>query len=126
MCKKDREQPARCCNCGGDHPASSTQCPTYKKALAEKQRKSKPTQRKTEAQTKYVPTPLPTRNAWDRRDYPALPTKAANVAPRNSARSPRRKPRPPRTRDPFATDGSQYRTRARYVKQGTCLRVRLM
>ncbi|GJQ88012.1 hypothetical protein Trydic_g12936 [Trypoxylus dichotomus] len=76
---------------GGHHPASSTQCPTYKKALAEKQRKSKPAQRKNEAQTRYVLAPLPTRNAWDRRDFPALPTKAANVAPR----PPRRQTRGP-------------------------------
>ncbi|GJQ66435.1 hypothetical protein Trydic_g13267 [Trypoxylus dichotomus] len=126
LCKKDREQPARCCNCGGDHPASSTQCPAYKKALAEKQRKSKPAQRKAEAQTRYVPAPLPTRNAWDRRDFPALPTKVdksrerSPVAPapsnpqtREVVRAPRgvnhapprRKPRPSRTREPITYGG---------------------
>ncbi|GJQ88136.1 hypothetical protein Trydic_g13142 [Trypoxylus dichotomus] len=63
--------------------------------------------RKTVAQAKYVPAPLPTRNAWDHRDFPALPTKPANGArgprtvkpadPRNSVRFQRRKPHPPRT-----------------------------
>ncbi|KAK9721117.1 hypothetical protein QE152_g21706 [Popillia japonica] len=40
-CKKERDIPARCCNCRGDHPASSMECPAYKKALDERNRRSR-------------------------------------------------------------------------------------
>ncbi|GJQ87840.1 hypothetical protein Trydic_g1808 [Trypoxylus dichotomus] len=55
-------------------------------SCAEKQRKIKQNpQRKTEAQPRYVPAPLPTRNAWDRRDLPALPSKTDNNREREPA-----------------------------------------
>ncbi|GJQ78659.1 hypothetical protein Trydic_g11762 [Trypoxylus dichotomus] len=72
MCDKDREQPARCCKCSGDHAASCARCPAYKKLLAEKQRKTQTnTQRKTAPQVNYVPAPLPARNAIRTRTLPS-------------------------------------------------------
>lgn len=57
-CGKSREEPATCCNCGGDHPASSMDCNCYNKAVEAKQRRN--TQAAISAQTrkpKYQPAP---------------------------------------------------------------------
>lgn len=32
-CTKDRDTPAKCCNCSGDHPANFSKCPSYLKFL---------------------------------------------------------------------------------------------
>ncbi|KAK9708162.1 hypothetical protein QE152_g27410 [Popillia japonica] len=37
-----KESSAKCCNCGGAHPASSTECPRYMQALESRQRRQQP------------------------------------------------------------------------------------
>ncbi|KAK9710429.1 hypothetical protein QE152_g26034 [Popillia japonica] len=68
-CEKSRTEPATCCNCGGDHPASSMECSSYKKAIEAKQRRN--AQAAISAHTrkpKYQPAP-PTVNEISRRAY---------------------------------------------------------
>lgn len=59
-CEKPRETPARCANCGGEHPASSVSCPIYKFRIGELDSGPKRPQSK-----KYEAAPCPTTNAWE-------------------------------------------------------------
>lgn len=62
-CKKSKETPAQCANCGGAHPASSVSCPVYKFRIGELNDATRRPQFK-----KYEPAPLPATNAWNTKD----------------------------------------------------------
>ncbi|KAK9679957.1 hypothetical protein QE152_g39533 [Popillia japonica] len=93
-CSKSRTEPATCCNCGGDHPASSLECDSYIKAVETKKRKND--RAAISAQTrkpKYQPAPPPKTNAWQSRgNFPPLPTPRMlrEVEPRDGAELQRR------------------------------------
>ena len=61
-CPKSAEEPAKCANCMGPHPANSTECPVYvgKLEYALRNRKS------TSAKKTYTPAPAPKVSAWTR------------------------------------------------------------
>lgn len=64
--------PATCCNCKGDHPASSTSCPIYIKIITDRAtKKENRNSRKNirDAAPTYLPAPPPTQNAWANRGY---------------------------------------------------------
>jgi len=96
LCKIEDDAKRTCANCGGDHPASSTECVNYQKII--KLRKITPRELPAKQQQKFVPAPPPARNAWTSRsrsrnyeedyeeEYPALPR--------------RRNPTPPPTEQP--------------------------
>lgn len=68
-CDKEREVPAVCCNCGKDHPASSTDCEVYQTIVEE--RKAKARRAAPTPKQKYVAAPAPTTNAWEnRKEFP--------------------------------------------------------
>ncbi|KAK9753612.1 hypothetical protein QE152_g1948 [Popillia japonica] len=77
----ERSLPAKRPNCGGEHPASSTECKVYIGEL-EKLRMSKEKarllreSRQGVQNPQYIPSPLPPVNAWaNRKQFPPLPTK---------------------------------------------------
>ncbi|KAK9753659.1 hypothetical protein QE152_g1797 [Popillia japonica] len=104
QCKKDRSLPAKCANCGGEHPASSTECRVYigemdklncggehpasstecrvyigemdkLRTSKEKARLLREPRQNTQ-NPQYVPAPLPPVNAWaNRKQFPPLPVK---------------------------------------------------
>lgn len=92
-CGKPRTDPAVCCNCGGSHPACSTECPHYKKAVEEKNKRSAQTTLVPKANTRqYRPAPPPSRNAWtdrgnsssyspSRQEFPPLRTRTNTTPP---------------------------------------------
>ncbi|KAK9710040.1 hypothetical protein QE152_g26276 [Popillia japonica] len=81
QCKKDRSLPGKCANCGGEHPASSTECRVYIGEM-DKLRTSKEKARllreplQNTQNPQYVPASLPPVNAWaNRKQFPPLPVK---------------------------------------------------
>ncbi|KAK2577593.1 hypothetical protein KPH14_012704, partial [Odynerus spinipes] len=54
-CTKSRDVPAKCYNCGGDHPANATVCEEYKKRLQKHTNKSKRTSPREIEATNRVP-----------------------------------------------------------------------
>lgn len=55
-CTKSIETDPKCCNCGGKHPANALTCRVYQAKLSDLEGRGK----------KYVPAPLPEKNAWQR------------------------------------------------------------
>lgn len=73
MCTKPREEPARCANCDGPHPANSTECPAYKdrmdflanrRAAHQHQEPARPVPQRT---THRTFAPAPATNPWTTR-----------------------------------------------------------
>lgn len=74
-CTKSKELPAKCCNCGEDHPANSEQGRVYINAVSNLN-----TKRKTPKPAPvYKPVPLPTNNAWERRWTPSTQPSSPNT-----------------------------------------------
>ncbi|CAH1099549.1 unnamed protein product [Psylliodes chrysocephalus] len=59
-CVKTRDTPAKCINCGGDHPANFTKCKAYVERITRMEER-KQNSNKNQKQT-YIPAPLPTKN----------------------------------------------------------------
>lgn len=64
-CNLNKDQTPKCANCGKSHVASSELCEVYQKKL-EYHLKAVKSTRKT-SQTRYIPAPAPTINAWETR-----------------------------------------------------------
>ncbi|CAH1110469.1 unnamed protein product [Psylliodes chrysocephalus] len=64
-CVKTRDTPAKCINCGGDHPANFTKCKAYVERITRMEER-KQNSNKNQKQT-YIPAPLPTKNRWESR-----------------------------------------------------------
>lgn len=62
-CDKSKDAAALCCNCSGKHPASSPDCPIYKKAVETKHKRNAQPAPASDRQ-RYKPAPPPTTNAW--------------------------------------------------------------
>ncbi|KAK9703788.1 hypothetical protein QE152_g29071 [Popillia japonica] len=91
-CAKSREEPAVCCNCGRNHPASSVECPAYIccncgrnhpassvecpayiAAVEAKNKRNLQATLSTQVNKKrFLPAPPPKRNAWMRNEFPPL------------------------------------------------------
>ncbi|GJQ75461.1 hypothetical protein Trydic_g17551 [Trypoxylus dichotomus] len=89
-CEKPRDTPARCCNCGLDHPASSTQCKVCLELLEDRRHQRERQQNTDEARRKPVhkPAPVLTKNIWEmpaRRHQNDIPQQVLRYAvpPRN-------------------------------------------
>lgn len=92
----------KCCNCGGSHPASSTECPKYLKALETRQRRQQPSQKGPKKdQVRFVPAPPPKINAWSQKEFPSLPSTSGG---RNPEQTSRNNQSTPRNRTPDVTD----------------------
>ncbi|KAK9694275.1 hypothetical protein QE152_g33637 [Popillia japonica] len=95
MCKKQgrTEEPAVCCNCGRNHPASSVECPAYIAAVEAKNKRNLQATLSTQVNKKrFLPAPPPKRNAWMRNEFPPLNQTVAVVGDepiRNSGIEPR-------------------------------------
>lgn len=63
-CTKTMDTPAKCANCGGDHPANSIKCEVYINLL---EKLHKTSNKKKEEPKKYIPAPLPKENPWEER-----------------------------------------------------------
>jgi hypothetical protein len=78
LCTKPRNSPAKCVNCGGDHPANAVTCPVYIKKLEglDKRRTQTQARQPTIQPTRTLqPAPPPTTNAWQQRASQAQQTK---------------------------------------------------
>ncbi|GFQ87492.1 nucleic-acid-binding protein from transposon X-element [Trichonephila clavata] len=62
-CTKDIKDPATCCLCGGDHPASYLQCPKNPNNMPKKEKNNN----KQVDGTVFASQPPPAANAWDER-----------------------------------------------------------
>lgn len=60
-CPKPRTEPAKCANCGKDHPANVTICRMYQNKLAQRDGR---TSSRTPTRVRYEDVPIPTTNAW--------------------------------------------------------------
>ncbi|KAK9744300.1 hypothetical protein QE152_g7877 [Popillia japonica] len=93
QCNKDKNVPAKCANCGGDHPASSTECRIYINELG-KLRASKQKARRlreplqSSQNSRYIPAPPPPVNAWTaKKQFPPLPVKKSQPSMSQQKRS---------------------------------------
>ncbi|KAK9708145.1 hypothetical protein QE152_g27393 [Popillia japonica] len=78
-----KELPAKCCNCGGAHPASSTECPRYTQALESRQRRQQPLRQvanNQQTRARFVPAPPPKVNPWNKQQFPSLPKRSVAAA----------------------------------------------
>lgn len=64
-CQKSMNEPAKCANCGGPHPANNTQCVIYKRRIEGVERQA--TRIPPPAAMKYVAAPIPRTNIWEER-----------------------------------------------------------
>jgi hypothetical protein len=82
--KKDRETPAKCTGCGGDHPANFSQCPRrmeYAEIAKKRQQRSSPVkQQKSPAATHTAPQRS---FILEQDQFPALPTSTPAAASRS-------------------------------------------
>ncbi|CAH1115871.1 unnamed protein product [Psylliodes chrysocephalus] len=102
-CIKSRDTPAKCFNCGGDHPANFTKCKAYLDRVAriDDRKQSNNTMRK-----KYILilAPAPKRNIWDRNnrdakqrdehneEFPLLPGISTQQATKQQTRQQQQQP----------------------------------
>ncbi|GJQ81838.1 hypothetical protein Trydic_g23157 [Trypoxylus dichotomus] len=86
-CEKTRDTPARCCNCGLDHPASSTQYKVYLDLLEERRNRQ---QNGVEARRKPIYKPARARNVWEtsarQRQADSVPQSPRNTEPSHNLR----------------------------------------
>ncbi|CAH0554849.1 unnamed protein product [Brassicogethes aeneus] len=75
-CTKDKESPAKCVNCQGNHPANSISCPVY---IFREQNMAPKATLPTRPAKPFVPAPKPITNHWEaRKQAAAANTTAAN------------------------------------------------
>ncbi|KAK9722734.1 hypothetical protein QE152_g19508 [Popillia japonica] len=93
QCNKDKNVPAKCANCGGDHPASSTECRIYINELGKLRASKKKARRLREPlqssqNSRYIPAPPPSVNAWTaKKQFPPLPVKKSQPSMSQQKRS---------------------------------------
>lgn len=93
QCNKDKNVPAKCANCGGDHPASSTECRIYINELGKLRASKKKARRLREPlqssqNSRYIPAPPPPVNAWTaKKQFPPLPVKKSQPSMSQQKRS---------------------------------------
>ncbi|KAK9703824.1 hypothetical protein QE152_g29064 [Popillia japonica] len=78
-CAKSREEPAVCCNCGKNHPASSVECPAYIAAVEAKNKRNMQATLTQVNKKRFLPAPPPKTNAWMRNEFPPLSQTVAVV-----------------------------------------------
>ena len=81
-CTKDAEAKAKCCNCGGDHPANYKKCTTYTTKLEQIAKRNPRIHRKLAGEpepTQFVPAPPPVINPWT--PGPSTSTRSSNFPP---------------------------------------------
>ncbi|KAK9709952.1 hypothetical protein QE152_g26298 [Popillia japonica] len=123
-CTLPREQPAKCCNCGEAHPASSSKCPVYLKYIDSREQKKVRSGASAAARAaRYVPAPPPKENAWDRSRFPPLPVRQPMPSPststpvQESAERPAARPAPPPTVDEETQHMSEIADTMREIKR---------
>jgi hypothetical protein len=93
--KKTREEPADCCNCGGQHPANYRQCPRRQQYVASVSARTRRPQTQTRSWSEVVrgPALLPT-PAQPARPQPQEKPAAPAPAPRTTTTAPPRRAQP--------------------------------
>lgn len=93
-CDKEKDTPAKCANCGEDHPASSVKCAVYQREV-QRQNDARDKERilrqanGTRGTQRYVPAPPPPVNAWTgASNFPPLPAKTQHNASRRQQEEP--------------------------------------